>query len=418
MVTYSFPPRGGGGVLRQLKFAKYLPDFDWQPYILTVNEKHNFEDFQLLKELPDCCQIFRTGKITENKMKIYKKDKILFLFKMISEFIIVPDRFIFWLYKAVPLGLKIIRKNNIDLIYSIDYPNTNHIAAIILHWITKKPWVADFKDIWTVDYAYRKIPPFSWIDRFLQKMVLTTATALICVNEAMRNRFMRCIGNRKNAPIKVIPNGFDEDDFHPFQEPGYTAKSFTIAYSGTIYQDLLPFLFLKTIKILLAEKQILADEIRIIYIGQLEREEDINSEIFKELQQIGILEYKQQLSHEKTLQIIRRADVLLLSLSDIIDSDFIIPSKAFEYMASGKIIFTLTNPENSLAKFILSANAGVVVDYKDLTAVKGAIINLIRLSRSNEFRINKQTHYEIIKRYTRRNLTLELAKTFDETTVN
>jgi len=420
MISYSFPPKGGGGVLRQLKFTKYLPDFGWQPFVLTVNKRYDFQDHQLLRELSPLCRIFRTGRNSKGRAnmglpgnaKIINLNSLLVFPRLISRAIMVPDRFIFWVFRSVQLGLKIIRENGIHAIYSIDNPNTNHIVGMLLHWITKKPWVADFKDPWTGGFGYKKIPPFSWLDILLERMILSSADQLISVNEAIRNRFISRIRSHEKIRIAVIPNGFDEEDFKARQELAYISERLNIAYTGTFYHDMFPFAFLAAVKSLIDEGKISDKDIKIIFVGQPEHQEDLNADLVKELEHIGVLEYKGQLFHNDAIDIIRKSDILLLTQFDVIDSEFIIPSKTFEYIASGKFIIALTNPGNSLSKLILNTASGSVVHFNDLSGIKDNILSLLESFKNGQLqpRLDPQ---ESIKKYTRKNLTMELAKILD-----
>ena len=423
VISYSFPPKGGGGVLRQLKFTKYLSDFGWQPFVLTVNKRYDFQDHQLLEELSPLCCIFRTGRNSKGRantsllgnLKMINLNSLLLLPRLISRAVMVPDRFIFWVPRSVKLGVKIIRENNIHAIYSIDNPNTNHIVGMLLHWITKKPWVADFKDPWTGGYGYKKIPPFSWLDILLERMILSSASQLISVNEAIKNRFISRIRNYEKIRIAVIPNGFDEEDFKAKQEIGHISERLNIAYTGTFYHDMFPSTFLASVKSLIDEGKISDKDIKIIFVGQPEHQEDLNVDLVKKLERIGVLEYKGRLSHKDTIDIIRKSDILLLTQFDVIDGEFIIPSKTFEYIASGKFIIALTNPKNSLSKLILNTGSGVIVHFNDLSGIKDNILSLWSSFKNGQLQ-PRLAPRENIKNYMRKNLTMELAKILDNIT--
>lgn len=424
MISYSFPPKGGGGVLRQLKFAKYLPELGWQPFILTTNKRYAHEDAELLDELSDLCYVVRTGgsrlKKKDNKCFLRgsadviknKTNPLSHIFRIISRFIAIPDRFIFWaLFMAIPLGLKIIRENNIELIYSIDNPHSNHIAALILSRISGKPWVADFKDPWTKNFGYEKARPFSYLDIFLEKAVLKNARHLICVNISMKNEFTGYLNN-SNTPISIIPNGYDEKDFYKTRKLDSKQNKLTIGYTGTIYHDMFPYVFLDVVHRLVNERKIEKDEIKIIFSGVPEFQGDLSSELIKELEYLKIFEYKGQLSHKDTIEMIMQSHILLLALSGVSGSSSIIPSKTYEYIASGKFIIALTNPGNALSILTSNTKSGCTVPFNDANKIENILLSLNESCKNGTLEYRERMPEEIA-RYSRRNLTLELVKIFN-----
>lgn len=426
MISYSFPPKGGGGVLRQLKFAKYLPELGWQPFILTTNKRYAFEDHKLLDELSESCYVFRVGgrlRKSENKhfftgsagaaRKRKKINPLSNIFRIISRFIIIPDRFIFWgLFKAVPLGLKIIRENNIELIYSIDNPHSNHIVALILSRIAGKPWVADFKDPWTKNFGYEKVIPFSYLDILLEKTVLKNAGHLICVNISMKNEFTEYLGSM-NKPISILSNGYDEKDFCRPRKLDNNQGKLVIVYAGTIYHDMFPYVFLETIQRLVNEGKIKKDEIEIIFSGMPEFLVDLDSKLIKKLECLGILEYKGQLSHKDAIGLIMQSHILLLTLSEVLGGSSIIPLKTYEYIASGKFIIALTNPGNALSKLISDTNSGCSVPFNDSNKIEDLLLSLNESYKNGKLKDREKIPEEFAV-YSRKNLTLDLSGIFNK----
>jgi len=214
IIAHAFPPLGIVGALRPFKFAKYLPDFDWEPYVLSAKiGRHVKEiDESLLDQLKPCVKIHRVFGIeprqwyekysarknrgqsgikkTQNKLS-GKNSLVIYLKRFWETWVEIPDRHIGWFPFALFKALQIMRNQNIDVIYSTSDPQTSHLVALFIKKITKKPWVADFRDPWTqyplYEYhsAIRKKIDEKFEYRFLQTADVVTVTSNLTANGFM-----------------------------------------------------------------------------------------------------------------------------------------------------------------------------------------------------------------------------------------
>jgi hypothetical protein len=252
IITYYWPPAGGPGVQRILKFAKYLPDFGWQPIILTVkNGEYPAIDESLINEIPNNCRVFKTNSIEPNNL--YKKligiksnqnipvavlaEKHQSLKKKIANRIrlnlFIPDAKIGWKPFAVKKSKQIINEFNPDLIFSSSPPPTVHLIAKSLKKYSNLKWVADLRDPWTDIYYYhnlKKSKISTRLDKNLELSVFKSADLLCTVSKDLANIFA---GKKPGLDIKIITNGFDPDDL-PDISLKEKYKKFTIAYAGKL----------------------------------------------------------------------------------------------------------------------------------------------------------------------------------------
>lgn len=436
MITYSFPPKGGGGVLRQHKFAKYLPQFQWQPFILTGDKYCFFQDRKLLEELSDSCRILRLYypnlrsffNLQNRPMRVnlYAADKlylkrsrrniskrllenIVSFLKSIFSKLLIPDAYIGWFFPAAYRGLRIIKDENIDAIYSIDNPCSNHIVALILKIFSKKPWIADFKDPWIKGFGSKNPRPFplSWFDYSLQKLVLAHCDVCISSDKRIENILKSSLPKRQDKFI-VITNGFDREDFEgelPKRQDGI----FKIVYVGTVYKDMSPHHFLCAVLNLLESKAILEGQIKIIFVGAHEYQDTFNELAYQLLLKKGVLQEIGLVSHEESIRYMRDADLLLLINKGVPDSQSIIPSKIYEYLASGKPILALVDEGGVCALFIRKFGYGYIVWDDDERSICDAIMRAFKQYKDKGIFETKQSE-NWLQPYERKVICGNLAK--------
>jgi glycosyltransferase involved in cell wall biosynthesis len=218
IITYYWPPGGGAGIYRVLKFAKYLPQFNWQPIILTVKQgTYPVIDHGLEKDVPSNCPVYRCKSI--EPFGIYKKftgrnsdeaipDYVFYAKNSLKDHIsrwirfncFIPDSRMGWTPSAVKIGLKIIKTEHIDLIFSSSPPNTVQVIANQLARKSGIKWVADFRDPWTDALTYQGIRRSfltTYIDHRLERNVLQRADAITCVNQDYIDIFKKRVSNNE-----------------------------------------------------------------------------------------------------------------------------------------------------------------------------------------------------------------------------
>lgn len=213
MIAYQFPPMGGSGVQRTIKFVKYMMDFNWEPVVFTRKiSKMTLKDETLSKDIPSNVKIIRT-----NAYDLTEFPSLFGLFgKAIARKILIPDGERLWQNFSKEEAVKVIKEEKIDLIYTTSYPYSDHLLGL---YLKKKfpniPWVVDFRDEWTnnpylLDNPYN--PLRMNIERKMEKRVMEVADYLITNTPIMMKNFVDAYPFTKEK-FYVIPNGYDKDDF-------------------------------------------------------------------------------------------------------------------------------------------------------------------------------------------------------------
>jgi glycosyltransferase involved in cell wall biosynthesis len=407
VIAYHFPPLGGGGVFRTLKFTKYLPEFGYQPYVLTVkNPMYREKDPTLIKEIPAEAKIHRTFSFEHRILRVPR------LLNINLKWFYMPDQNIGWLPLGVSTGAKLVKKENINVLYATSPIWTSLLIGMLVKKKTKKPFVVDFRDPWT-DNPFINYPTklHQRLERKLEKTVLTQADYVTVATDLMKNNLIRKYPFIKSK-IETITNGFDPDDFKNLKIHKKTGK-FTITYVGSIYGLLTAKPFLTALKALVEEKKGFKERMEAVFVGNCGKE---TPQLVRQLGLEENVRFVGYVPHRKGLEFMVNAQALLLLITiEGSKGERILTGKLFEYLASRKPIIALV-PENGLAaKVIKSLNAGTIVSPRDVQRVKKVIASYFdqwtegKLSEATDVTSN-------ITLYNREVLTGKLAQIFDKLT--
>jgi glycosyltransferase involved in cell wall biosynthesis len=403
VVAYHYPPLGGGGVFRTLKLTKYLPEFGYQPYVLTVkNPMYGTRDPTLLKEIPPEVKIFRTFSFEH---RILRAPRLL---KIDLKWFYIPDENIGWLPFAVSAGAKIVKKENIDLIYATSPPWTSLLIGFLLKKKTKRPLVIDFRDPWT-DNPFTTYPTkiHESVETKMEEKILKLADHIITTTEPMALNLIDKHPFTKGK-CTTITNGFDPEDFKNLRRYGH-GERFTITYVGRLYGLRSSRYFLTAIKELIEEKEALRRSVQALLVGHSGKE---TKELVKEFKLHDTVKLVGYLAHKRTLEFMINSDVLLLLIAteEAIDEKIgppMVPGKLYEYLAAKRPILALI-PEGAAADIIRSTKSGIVVPPKDINSTKQAILKFFQEWKRGSL----GTIQSDITKYDRRALTEKLAKIF------
>lgn len=389
IVSYYFPPSGGPGVQRVLKFVKYLPSFGYEPSVLTVADgDFPAVDESLLKSIPEGAKVYRT-KIFE-PYGIYRKltgkkrgaavdvenipsGKKRGIAEKISEFIrstfFIPDARIGWYPYALRKGLDIVKKEKIDILYSSSPPYTSAVIAGKLQAKTGIPWVMGLRDPWTgfISAPKRWFIPAA-IDRRMERNSISNAKSVDVAWEGIGTDLQNKYPDLDKSKLEYIPNGFDSEDYPAIEKT--KNKAFTITYTGSLYGKRNPRLLLDAITRLKNEGRIQTDKLRLVFAGRFGAEV---REMFEHPELRGMIEVKEYVPHEESIRLLLRSDLLALIVDESPLSREIVPGKVFEYIGSRNPIIAFA-PDGAAARIIRSTGSGIVVGPGDLDAAMSAIM--------------------------------------------
>lgn len=316
-----------------------------------------------------------------------------------------------WLLPAVFRGLLIINKQKVDLIYSTSPAETGHLIALLLKLVTRKPWVADFRDPWMLRYKpNQKNKIIMKIENWLECQVMKNADKIILNTELLKNEYVMKYADIITNKSNVITNGYDSADFDNIHAKKDPKGTFTISHVGEFYEGTrTPDNFLKAIGELISENKVAENELRINFVGGGDY---VSSNQFEEL--VTQLRLKRIVSifphipHRESIEFMLNSDILLLLQPDEKYKQQI-PAKAFEYIKSGNYIFTLA-PNGATANLVSAIQGDGVVDPFQIDVIKSKIYELYLKFKNNELRKNVKSSK--IDSYDRRKLTKDLAEIF------
>ena len=435
MVAYSFPPAGGSGVHRTVKFAKYLPEFGWEPVILTVKEYPREEmDYSLLDDLPESVEIYRTlsfepyrlfsrlinkskfnnelqtGDLNQkNSTEVSLKQRTIRFTKDFVDSLFIPDREIGWLPFALLKAIKILKTQSVDVIYTTSDPFTDHLIGYFLKKIFGKPWVADFRDRWTGSFFYKK--PFHFrekINKLIEKNIVYNADRVVVAGSPLRNYFHKQYPKINIDKVIVINNGYDSADFASIVTPVKQNEKLTITYIGRFSTEKNRNLnVFKSIRSLSEKVPEIKKQIKMVFIGlfSLQDQEYINRLGLQEV--VDILGYR---SHKKSIEYMLLSDILLITVADREGMEGMYTTKMFEYLAAKKPILALI-PECPAATLIRKLNAGIIVPPGDEPAIRQAILNYYEMWLNRNLVIESP---KSLPQFERKTLTGSLAKCLND----
>jgi len=405
IITYYWPPSGGAGVQRWLKFSKYLPQFGWEPVILTVDPEfasYPAIDNSLEKEIPGGIKVYRT-KATD-WFRIYGKSKVPSagfaknsddtIKGKISRFIrgnfFIPDPRRGWNKFAFKKACEIIEKEEIRHIITTSPPHSTQLIGLKLKKrFSAIRWIADLRDPWTDIYYYSKFYPSLFsrkLDLCYERSVLEKSDEIITVGNTLKNSFSQAQKIDENK-ITVITNGFDESDYTTVTSirPG----KLIITYVGTISESY-PVAGLIGALEDLYEKKI---DFTLRITGDLSQK--IRNLITSDIPASSV-EFTPYLEHSLAVKSIMDSSVVVLIIPDHKSNKGILTGKLFEYLASGVPILCLGPADGDAAGIIARAKAGATFEYKDEKGISSFLC-----SAADTFKPDK----DYIKEFSRVNLT-------------
>jgi glycosyltransferase involved in cell wall biosynthesis len=426
IIAYDFPPRGGGGVIRITKFVKYLPQFGWQPYVITVKNKNPLlKDDKLVEEIPSIAKVFRlstlmpdvflkkyrstilsakldssVGKSDQNlAKKIIKK-----LYSFFEQAFIIPDNKISWIPLAIFKGYQLVKKEKIDVIFSTSPPHSTQIIGFVLKKLTDKPWCEDYRDEWVGNPYFT--PKFRFrmrIEQFLESLFLNNSDYIIVNTNNSKKNFLKRYQNNIKKRFFTITNGYDPNDFLNIDSVIKKEDKFILSYIGSISIKRKPTIFFSALSKLLLEKPELKNNLAVNFIGPFY---DAHREQIKQFRLSLIVNIVGNVTHPESINYMVNSDALLLLLFPDEATEGIIPGKTYEYLKANKPILALV-PKGATADLIAEDNLSEVGDPVDELSVKDAIWQLYK-NRHKKHRL-----YSSIDKFNRKFLTSQLANKLD-----
>ena len=433
IVAYYFPPSGGPGVQRVLKFVQYLRAFGWDPIVLTVTDgTFPARDESLLKKIPTDVTVVRTEifepydlyrKFTGKKKSdgvdvntLKSSDAGRSFTERVSEWIratlFIPDARIGWRRHAVRAGMVAIREYGIDAIYSSSPPYTCSLIARDLKRKSGLPWVAGFRDPWTGFLT----TPDRWflpaiVDRKMERSVFREADAIDVAWTGIMDDAISKVPTLHPSKFHHLPNGFDSADFPVVTRDERNDDRFTITYTGSMYGVRTPREFLEALSTLIADGRIDAESVRVRFIGRFG--EEIH-EMFKAFPHSGVLEVEGYLPHAESIRQLLLSDALLLVVDTTPESAEIVPGKVYEYIGTRKPVLAVAPVDGAIAELLRETGAGLVAHQSEPNEIAENILRAFAIWKGTSDPLSADD--AMISSYERREVTGRLADLLFEVT--
>ena len=422
IITYYWPPSGGGGVQRWLKFAKYLPEFGWEPIIFTPeNPDFELKDQSLIKDVSHELEVLkfpiwepyqlykRISGTKELKQGQVLEDGDKSLLGKIAIWIrgnlFIPDPKRFWIKPSVEYLNTVIESNGIKTIITTGPPHSMHLIGLKLKRKNSAiNWVADFRDPWS---EWDILDKFNLISRSrkrhkkLENEVFQAATKIITVSNTWKRGFENLGAKR----VEVITNGFDANDIESTVVK--EKDKFRVCHAGMLNDFRNPAILWQAFKELIIEEEGFKSDLEINLIGILS--EKVNDFLLTDDNLKDVLVLNEYVPHNEIFKAYSNASVLMMILNDSKNAKGHLPGKLFEYMSVRTPILGIGDIAGDAAEILSETNSGVVIGQQDKSGIKNQLLKLYKSWKTNE-----SISHTSIDQFERRNLTARLSKLLNE----
>ncbi len=443
IIAYHFPPDSQVGGIRPAKFAKYLPEYGWEPHILTVKDKfYESTDNSRLNEIASVPVTRTSIFVTLMDIILYIKRLFLrspqkeslnitaspqngaelkqrsdsFIKRVLNSLLESPDKHVGWLIPAVWAGLKIIRKEEIDVILTTAPPATVSMVGLALSYLSGVKLVTDLRDPLTLHIAKAKSHQTLLsikIEQWLENKLYQRSSIVTSATDRHTNFFTNCYANQYPEKFHTIWNGFDSSDFKDLASKTKTNKKFTINYIGSFYGTRNPDYFLQALHRLIVNENIKETDIQVNFIGAVAHTQNgTTKDIVAKNKLEHCVNIQGQIPYKEALNKMREADVLLL-LAPADMNYYSVPAKTFEYIYANNNILCLTS-DSATGDFIKKVECGKIADFFSVKEIEQRLKEFYNEWTSNKLKTNN-SKIGVFERKQQTKVLADLLATLDET---
>lgn len=416
IITYYWPPAGGPGVQRWLKFVKYLPEFEIEPIIYTPeNPTYPYKDASLLREVDPQLTILKknifepyqiasafskkqtqqisSGIITDDKSQSKLQKALLY----IRGNFFIPDARVFWVRPSVNYLVRYLNKNDIDTVITTGPPHSMHLIGQRLKELLPIKWIADFRDPWTGMWYFDQLKLSTKSKERhhrLERSVLQQADLVLTTSRVVQKEFQQLT----TSPVKVLTNGYD-GEISPLKTE--LDQKFSISHIGSFFSVENLNVLWEALAELVAKEPEFKKHFTLRLIGKN------NPELHQALAKYKLGEYTEDLgylTHNEVLQYQKRTQVLLLQYTNE-QVKGIVPGKLFEYLKASRPILAIGPSGWEVQEIIQTTKSGYCFSFTDKVALIQQIKKLFKAYLKQDLFVDSVD----IDTYHRRNLTARLS---------
>lgn len=417
IITYYWPPAGGPGVQRWLKFVKYLPDFNIDPIVyIPENPSYPLLDASLTSEVSKDVTIIKQAINEPYKLaRLFSKKSSKTISKgiiseekkqsLIEKFLLyirgnyfIPDARIGWVKPSASFLSEYILKENIETIITTGPPHSLHLIGLQLKEKLDIKWIADFRDPWTTIGYHNQLKLTNASKekhKVLERQVLNTADQIIVTSFMTKTEFE----NITSKPIEVITNGYDKENVDVFE----LDSKFTLAHIGSLLSKRNPEILWKVLSELISENDSFANDFQFNFIGF------VSDSVLNSIKTYNLSNYINNIgyvSHREAIEYQKKSQLLILIEINSEETKCIIPGKLFEYMVSNKPIIAIGPKGSDVEKIITETNTGHYLNYDQFDTLKRIILEHYKGFQHGTLQVNPIG----LQKYSRKSLTEALSK--------
>ncbi|MCX7908655.1 MAG: glycosyltransferase family 4 protein [Ignavibacteria bacterium] len=377
LISYYFPPMGLSGVQRTSKFVKYLPEFNWEPIVLTSSPKSYYAfDEELQRELDETkAKVFRTGISTSRKLKKFPRNILIQnIGRIILSFFLQPDTKVLWKRKAIELGREILSNHKVDVIFATAPPFTDFLIAQELSKEFNIPFVVDYRDVW-VDNPFHFFPTFAhkMYVRKLEENVLKEASRIIVTFRGTKDVLLTKYPFLKSDEVIIIPHGYDKKDFEMVEDIRPDPNKFVVTHSGLFQDNRNPKFFLKAFaKFVEVRNDGIPKEAW--FVGLMRKSHIKLIKKFNLETKVKLFGYQ---PHSEVVRLLKMSNLLWLMFEDNVRS----PGKLYEYFGAKKPVL-ICAPDGYMKSLALESDSAIGVEPRDVEGIYRALNTFYDLWRN------------------------------------
>jgi glycosyltransferase involved in cell wall biosynthesis len=426
-IAFSFPPDSNIGAIRSAKLAKHLPNFGWDPVVLTSDKAYDhslpvecgergvvrakycdpagflFGSFSSSADTADQRKTKPRTRRRDTATSVIRKFRSLYGLPVVRMLTMEP---VLWYFPAKKMGRSIVATDpSIALVFSTYSPSTSHFVASRISREMGIPWVAEFRDLWSLSPYAIKCQPLDRIARWIEKRTLAPASQLITVSEPLAEDLSQLHGKHTD----VIPSGFDLDDYSA--SVPLTTK-FTITYTGRLYRGRRdPSELFKALRLLQQEDESLVGNLEVRFVGFDSR--DVVGRLVEEHSLGDTVKFLQQVPFEESVRLQKESTVLLLLSWNDPRDEGTYSGKLFEYLGAGRpILATSVYEGGSIPKLLSETGSGIIAN--DAATIKDILkVWLLEFQQEGKLHSFFRPNAEVLQTYTWEGQARKLASAFD-----